>query len=255
MARPFVPAGLDRRGDCRLSSEGIRRRSVSIAAAACSVRCVRFWWTSVLILGPSLGGMTAWFVCAALSRHQSVPLWTERCLRAVPLYTDTATFCTTSRPARPGNRLSSRASSSSLHDWRGRSVWHLVLPLPPPCFPTCDSLPVNQKAANTVLVFYFQSPFYGRAHLCASASQLSFPHVERAGSSSRRRSFTTRTRAPQPHQLCYFSGDAYSWCFQHHISESYTLRLYIASSQKSLAVVVIEIVPWDCYMQTAVRCD
>lgn len=48
----------------------------------------------------------------------------------MPLYTDTATFCTTSRPARPGNRLSFRASSSSLHAWRGRSVWHLLLPLP-----------------------------------------------------------------------------------------------------------------------------
>lgn len=47
MARPFVPAGLGRRRDCRLSSEGIRGRSVSIAAAACSVCCVRFWWTSV----------------------------------------------------------------------------------------------------------------------------------------------------------------------------------------------------------------
>lgn len=199
--------------------------------------------------------MTAWFVCAALSRHQSVPLWTERCLRAVPLYTDTATFCTTSRPARPGNWLSFRASSSSLHAWWGRSVWHLLLPLPPPLFPTCDSLPVNQKAANTVLVFYLPSPFYRRADLCASASCLSFPQtVEGAGSSSRRRFFATPTRAPQQHRLCYFSGNVSSWCFQHHISESCTLCPYVASSQKSLAVVVIQIV-WDCYMQTAVRCD
>lgn len=40
-------------------------------------------------------------VCAALSQHQSVPLWTERCLKAARHCTDTATCFSTSPPPPP----------------------------------------------------------------------------------------------------------------------------------------------------------
>ena len=74
--------------------------------------------------------VTVWLVClcvcvnvhvyAALSQHQSVPLWTERCLKAVRLCTDTATYFSTSPP------LSSSHLTLVL-------VIHLVFkPLPPP---------------------------------------------------------------------------------------------------------------------------
>lgn len=79
--------------------------------------------------------VTAWLVClcvcvhvyAALSQHQSVPLWTERCLKAVRLCTDTATYFSTSPP------LSSSHLTLVL-------VIHLVFePPPPPLLLHCTS--------------------------------------------------------------------------------------------------------------------
>lgn len=83
-------------------------------------------------------------------------------------------------------------------------------PIPLSLLPTCDSLPVNQKAANTILVFVITHLFSRLSALCVSASHSAFPRVELAGSSSMRRFCTAETRAPRQHQLCCFSGNNYS---------------------------------------------
>lgn len=130
----FSPSGLGRRGDCRVPPEGVRGRSVSVPVdASCSRQnftiCHATAMQSLRPLKPQSDGRGSRLslcacVYAALSQHQSVPLPAERCLKAVPHCTDTATCFTTSPPllllllpprAHPGNPRRSQVSSASLH--------------------------------------------------------------------------------------------------------------------------------------------
>ena len=84
-------------------------------------------------------------VYAALSQRQSVPLWTERCLKAMRLCTDTATYFSTSPP------LSSSHLTLVL-------VIHLVFEPPPPLLLHCTSQRGGLVCRLVFLERMWQSP-------------------------------------------------------------------------------------------------
>lgn len=126
--------------------------------------------------------MTVWLVClcvyAALSQHQSVPLWTERCLKAVQHCTDMATYSNTSPSFSSSLTLVLVKSNlvfkpPPLHctPQRGGLVCHLYLFGPIFIFlSTCDSLPPRQSEESKQAYLVFSPCTFIRVmyHCCYS---------------------------------------------------------------------------------------
>lgn len=136
-------------------------------------------------------------------------------------------------------------------------------PLPLSPLPTCDSLPVNQKAANSILVFVIAHLFFRLSALCEVC--MSFG-ISTCGASR----FFLHVTFLYDSNTCSMAVPAllFQWGQLKHIFFSiiYHVQTCVVicsnvrphqvthqESQQPSAVVLIDVVPRDCYMYTVVR--